>query len=243
MKKLNIFIVDDDQDVAESLALVLEGRGHHVECAYSGEQALEIYSAKKFDITFLDVKLPGMNGVECFQKIRSVQADARVVMITGYSVESLLEQVRDEGAWDIMFKPLNIKKIIEMLGRLKSLTLLLVDDDPDFIESMQIALATTEIRIKTASTGNEAIEWIEQNGIDILVLDVRLPDMDGLETYKRLMERGYKLPTVIITAYAAAEASKLDQLKTWSQAQILAKPFDPNDLLTIVQRLAENCED
>ena len=61
-----IFIVDDDQDHAESLADILELRGYEVEVAFTGEDAIERFREADFDLVFMDVKLPGKNGVETF---------------------------------------------------------------------------------------------------------------------------------------------------------------------------------
>jgi CheY-like chemotaxis protein len=66
MDALRVFIVDDDQDFAESLALLIEGRGYQVEVAFSGEEAIAKFREQDFDITFMDVRLPGKNGTESF---------------------------------------------------------------------------------------------------------------------------------------------------------------------------------
>jgi CheY-like chemotaxis protein len=63
-----VFIVDDDKDFAETLKMVLEGRGYDVEIAHSGEEAIAKFCEQDFDIAFMDVKLPGKNGVASFWK-------------------------------------------------------------------------------------------------------------------------------------------------------------------------------
>jgi two-component system, NtrC family, response regulator HydG len=84
---LNVFIVDDDKDFAESLSIVLENRGYKVDIAYSGEEAISKFRDHDYDITFMDFKLPGQNGVASFLEIHRLKPEARVVMMTGYSVE------------------------------------------------------------------------------------------------------------------------------------------------------------
>ena len=66
MNKLNILVVDDDQDFSESLTMVLESRGYAVEVAHTGEEAIRKFQDTNFDIAFMDVKLPGKDGVESF---------------------------------------------------------------------------------------------------------------------------------------------------------------------------------
>ena len=97
-RKLRIFIVDDDRDFADSVAEILQLEGHEVAVADSGERALEMFGGGNFDITFMDVRMPGMNGVESFLAIRKSRADDKVVMMTGYSVEELLTEAVDNGA-------------------------------------------------------------------------------------------------------------------------------------------------
>ena len=63
-KPLRIFVVDDHKDIADGLADVLRMKGHEVEVAYNGQQAIRIFREKEFDISFMDVMMPGMNGVE-----------------------------------------------------------------------------------------------------------------------------------------------------------------------------------
>ena len=65
-----ILVVDDDKDHAESIADLLNWRGYGVEAAHSGEDALELFARRPFDLTILDVKLPGINGVETFFRLR-----------------------------------------------------------------------------------------------------------------------------------------------------------------------------
>ena len=119
MTALRVFIVDDDIDFAESLAEVIKKRGHQVELAHNGEDAVERFRDADFDIAFMDVKLPGKNGVESFFEIRKIKPDAKVMMMTGYSVEHLLRQAVDHGALGVLHKPLDFDRVLEVLDKVK----------------------------------------------------------------------------------------------------------------------------
>ena len=105
MTGLRIFVVDDDRDFAESLADVLEPQGHTVALAFSGEEAVQRFATEDFDITFMDVRLPGMNGVESLFEMRRLKSDAKVMMMTGFSVEELPQQAVEGGAFGVLHKP------------------------------------------------------------------------------------------------------------------------------------------
>ena len=79
MTRRKIFIVDDDPDFTEGVALFLEVAGHAVETASSREAAVQKFSEQDFDITFMDVRMPGMNGVESCFEIRKIKPDAKVI--------------------------------------------------------------------------------------------------------------------------------------------------------------------
>lgn len=117
-QSLDILVVDDNQDLAESLADVLEMSGHDVSLAYSGEEAIEIYSKREFDHVLMDVKMPGINGVESFLEMRKIKPDARVVLMTGYAVEELLNKARQNGAAAIIYKPVAMDQLAETLEKL-----------------------------------------------------------------------------------------------------------------------------
>lgn len=238
MKPFRVLIVDDNRDLAESLAMVLEGRGYNVELAYSGQQAVDAFKDTKFDIAFMDVKMPGMNGVESYLEIKKMYPDARVVMMTGYRVEQLLEQAVEAGAWGVLHKPFEPAVLIEILEKIKQGGILIVDDDPDFLMSVKNLLTDHGWSVYTASSGQEAIARIVNNGIDILILDIRMPVMNGLETYLELKNKGYVIPTIIVTAFADDEKEVLEQLNKLSVSGVLVKPFDPNTLLSELENLA-----
>jgi CheY-like chemotaxis protein len=110
---LHVLIVDDDRDHAESVADILEMRGYAIEIAGSGEAGVAKFSETAFDVVLMDVKMPGMNGVEAFFAIRQIKPDAQVVMMTGFSVEELVERAMNNGAIGTLRKPLVIPQLLQ----------------------------------------------------------------------------------------------------------------------------------
>jgi two-component system, NtrC family, response regulator HydG len=243
MNSMRVFIVDDDWDLAESLSIALEGSGCEVEIAHSGEEAIKIFREKDFDIAFMDVKLPGMNGVESFLEIKKIKPGAKVVMMTGYSVEQLLEQALDHGAWGILHKPIDMKKLLETLRNVGEEGVLVVDDDLDFVSSTRDFLAHSGYRVFVASNGEEAIRNLHSKAIDVLILDLRMPILDGLETCLKLKKDGIFVPTIIVTAFADEEKKALDMLCLMPFCGLLKKPFNPKDLIDAINSLKKSRTD
>ncbi len=240
MTQLHILVVDDDRDFAESMAMVIEGRGHKVDVAFNGRDAVRKFRATDYDIAFMDVKLPGMNGVESFMEVRKFKPYARVVMMTGYSVQHLLSQAVAQGAWGVLHKPLDMTEILQMIEKVKPDGVLIADDDPDFVKSVEDVLKRADWKVSVAANGREALDCMESTPIDVLILDLRMPILNGLETYMELKRSGHAVPTIIVTAYAEEERQSIDSLLAMSVTAMLRKPFDPRDLIRAVEHLAQD---
>lgn len=115
-RQLQILVVDDDVDIANSLAEIFEMEGHLVTTANSGRDAIRACEQKNFDITFMDIAMPGQNGVESFFEIRKIKPRARVYMMTGYSVEELVQQAIAHGALGVLHKPVDVRQVLSLLA-------------------------------------------------------------------------------------------------------------------------------
>ncbi len=240
-QSLEIFIVDDDIDVAEGLADALELHGHKITLAHSGKEAVEFFSQRDFDITFMDVMMPGMNGVESFLEIRKIKPQAKVVMLTGYSVEQLLQQAVENGAVAVLHKPVAMEAVQQALEEVRHNKgmVLVADDDPDFSDSVTEILKLQGYRTCIARDGEAAVEMVAAGGIDVLILDIQMPLIDGLAVYLELQKRNRVVPTIVVTGYPEEESNTLETFRNMSVTGILVKPFDPRDLLQTLQNIKE----
>jgi two-component system response regulator HydG len=232
--QVSILIVDDDRDLAESLADVLEARGYAVELAGSGEEGVARFRQRDFDLVFTDVKLPGMNGVESFFAFRRIKPDAKVVMMTGFSVEQLLAQAIENGALAVLHKPFAIPDILAVLERIKPHGVVVIaDDDPDFADSIEPVLRGAGYKVLVARDGEDAVAKVARGGVDLLVLDLGLPLLSGLEVYLRLKDAGKLVPTIVVTGREQELGADIATLQTMAEG-FLVKPFDPAHLLRAI---------
>lgn len=230
-----VFIVDDDQDHAESVADVLELHGYKVELAFTGEQGIARFREDDFDIVLMDVKLPGMNGVETFFEFKKIRPTARVVMMTGFSVEELVAQAINNGALGVLYKPFAVDELLATLERVKPRGMVLVaDDDPDFARSLEPILQQNGYVVEIARNGREALEKASIPGITCLVLDLRMPLLSGLEVYLKLKETAAAIPTIFVTGFLEEKQEAQTRLGGFTKG-LLVKPFDPADLLSAME--------
>ena len=234
--KRRIFIVDDDRDHAESIADVLTMRGFQTELAFSGEAGLARFREANFDIVFMDVKLPGMNGVETFFEFRKIRPHVKVMLMTGFSLEQLVAQAVENGALGVLRKPFEIRDLLDVLEHVKPRGLVLVaDDDPEFAASLEPILLQRGYRVRIVTSGREVLEQAATDGVDCLILDLKMPMLSGLEVYMRLREAGRTVPTIFVTGFPGERNLALARLQPPIDQDVLMKPFDPADLLGAIE--------
>ena len=119
-KKEKILVVDDEKIVRESLFHWFQEEGYQVETAEDGETALRIFDKNKFDLLLVDMKMPGMSGLDLLAKIKEIDKDTIVILITAFaSVPTAIKALKD-GAYDYVTKPVDpdelehlVKKALE----------------------------------------------------------------------------------------------------------------------------------
>lgn len=114
-KRANILIVDDNISLAKTMSLILKRKGHEVVTAPDGPAAIKRIKERPFDLIFMDIKMPLMDGVETYRKIKKIRPETIVIMMTAYAVEDLVARALKEGAYGIIYKPLNIEEVLRLL--------------------------------------------------------------------------------------------------------------------------------
>ncbi len=110
-----VLIVDDEKVIRDFLTRLLNFHELMVQSADSGEAAIAIVKNNSFDIVFLDVRMPRMNGLETMREIKKIIPEATFVMMTGYAVDDLLTEAEKEGAVAAIRKPFEISEITEVI--------------------------------------------------------------------------------------------------------------------------------
>jgi DNA-binding NtrC family response regulator len=122
--KMNIMVVDDERIVRESFAQWFRKSGHRAEAAASGSEAIEQLAKTPFDLLFVDIKMPGMNGIELLGKVKQEYPDTMVVIITAYGSIETAVQAMKAGAVDYLlkpFKPDQLSLVLEKVTQQKKL--------------------------------------------------------------------------------------------------------------------------
>jgi len=114
-EEINTLLVDDENDFRQILAKRLKRRGINVREADRGEKALRMLEEMTADIVVLDVKMPGMDGIECLKRIKRTHAQTEVIMLTGHAdIQGGVEGIKS-GAFDYLSKPIELEHLIRKI--------------------------------------------------------------------------------------------------------------------------------
>jgi DNA-binding response OmpR family regulator len=114
---VSILIVDDEEMLRKLLKSELEQSNHTVDVAESGEFAIEKLQEKRFDLVILDIRMPGMDGLEVLRKIRENDLAKKVIMLTGVDELKIARDSLQLGADDFLTKPYDIKTLLACIKR------------------------------------------------------------------------------------------------------------------------------
>jgi two-component system response regulator HydG len=154
-----ILVVDDDVMMTRTLKEILELQGWKADIANDGAIAVEAVSMRRYDVVLMDVKMPGMNGVDAFKEMKRVRPDIKVVLMTAYAAQELISDAEDNGVLKVLSKPVDIRSLLAFLAGMLSRKrpVLVVDSDRDFLRTLSDSLALAGFEVVIASGIAEAL--------------------------------------------------------------------------------------
>ncbi|MCX7927140.1 MAG: response regulator [Candidatus Omnitrophica bacterium] len=235
---VKVLVVDDEACVRGLLKQLFELKGLGVTVASDGQQALEELKKGNFDWVFLDVRMPGMDGIEILKKMKQINPKAKFVMMTGYSVEDKLAEAKKIGIFTTIRKPFDLQELSqfieqEFLGMDNQLLdVLVIDDDADIRQLFERILKTAKCNVTAVDTGQKALEQVQKKNFTIIFLDIRLSDINGLELYRKLLDINPNLKIILMTGYIEEMQKEVEKLKLRA---CLVKPFEINAVLEAIE--------
>ncbi|HIC90970.1 MAG TPA: response regulator [Syntrophaceae bacterium] len=235
---MNVLVVDDDHGMCKTLCDILSVKGYGCEAAYSGEEAIQRVRQKDYHCILMDIKMPGINGVEAFQTIRKMTTNTVIILMTAYFTDPSVLEAKRQGILAVLPKPLNITSFLNFLSTLeKGKAILIVDDDPHFCWTMGNILKEQDFKIQAALSSEEAVEKITKDGVDIVLLDMKLNGLTGLDVLKLMRKAEPNIQVILITGYYQEMAEAIKDALDIKAYTCLYKPLDMDKLFRTLEEI------
>ena len=238
-----ILVIDDDIVNLKIAEHVLE-KDYNVTCAKSGMEGIDILKSNDIDLVLLDLYMPDMNGMDVLAKIRedaSISA-VKVVILTSSGMKTDVTEAIRLGALDFIKKPFFptefLDRIKKVLNIAKKDNILVVDDD-----KMNLAIVHKMLGIRydvtCVSSGMDAISYLNNNVPDMILLDLHMPEMNGLEVLEKIREQDNlsDIPVVFLTADNDRK-TEIDIFKAGAM-DFIQKPFIAEVVIQRISRILE----
>ena len=261
-----VLIIDDNSHARTVLSGMLTNMTFVVDEAPSGQEGIEMVSqAAKlgvpYEIAFVDWQMPGLDGIETGKRILALSelgTAPHLVMVTAYGREEVLKQAEDSGFENVLIKPVTSSILFDTavvalgadqertetlqaepsfdIDRMRGARVLLVEDNEINQEVAVGQLDEAELFVDLAENGAVAVRMVRENDYDIVLMDMQMPVMDGIEATRiiRADPRFRALPIIAMTANALV--SDREMCLEAGMNDHIGKPIDPDQLLGVLLR-------
>jgi len=236
---LKVLVVDDDRRMVKTVCDILKVKGYETLEAYTGEEAVEMVRAGGPDCVLMDIKMPGIGGVEALSMIKGLSPELPVVLMSAYATEEMVEEARRQGAYSVLTKPIDVQMVLSFLSILrKEESVLIVDDDPAFCKTLGDILRSRSYRVVTEMDPDKVLGHMEQNYKLVVILDLKLGRVNGLDVLKSIREKYPSKPVVLVTGYRDEMTESIGQGLRIGAYTCLYKPFEADEIFAVVEEIS-----
>lgn len=250
-RTITVLVVDDERSIRELLGDTLDAVGYKSLTAEDYDTAEKVLQSTPIDVVITDVLLPGKSGVDLIKAVKTNYPNVPVLAISGKNVSQA--EIRQAGADGFLAKPFRIGKIEELIEKTLAYIdsskarpiqnrkkVLVVDDEESILRTLIEALDVLGYDAIGAKNGLEALEIYDQNKFELVITDIRMPELNGIELMQRIRARDPQMPVVIITGYPLAYPP--EKASTEGAAGYIAKPFRINQIDKLLGKILYNYE-
>lgn len=237
--KQKVLVVDDDRRMVKTICDILRVKGHAPHPAHSGEEAVNKVRGECFDCVLMDLKMPGIDGVEALKMIKEAAPELPVVLMSAYATENQAEEANRQGAFAVLTKPIDVQMVLSFLALLrKEERILIVDDDPLFCKTLKEILQARGYRVEAETDPDSVIGHLEENYELLVVLDIKLGRRDGVDVLKEIRRKYPTKPVVLVTGHQGESTSSIEKGMRIGAYTCLYKPLEVEKLVEIIEEVS-----
>jgi FixJ family two-component response regulator len=235
-----IAVVDDDESIRRSTTFLIESFGFRTGAFESAEQFLTSGQVHYTSCLIADVQMPGMNGLQLQNRLAAAGRAIPIIFITAHDNKESRQEAMRAGAVAFLSKPFDDGELLESIRlalrrKVEAARdlIVVVDDDESIRRSTTLLIQSFGLRVAAFESAEAFLQSGQQHDASCLILDVRLPNMNGLRLQSQLAASGCRIPIIFITAYDDEE-SRGRAMQAGAVA-FLTKPFGDEQLFQTVR--------
>ena len=235
----SILVADDDRGMARTVCDILRRRGWTPTEVHSGEEAVHAAARRRYAAVLMDVRMPGLDGVQALRKIHESQPHTPVILMTAYAAPDLLSQAEREGVLQILPKPLPWATLSALLDQISALegSVLVIDDDPAFLETLEAILHAAGRRVRRAMTIEEAVQLLADRPPRVVVLDLKMNGLQPRDSVAAIRNVNPDVVLILCSGHPTLMDETLSSLPSGWVFSGLIKPFPPRRLLDLLDSI------
>ena len=235
---MKILVVDDDRRIVQTTVDILKIKGYEAIAAYTGEEGVEKVKTDPPDCVLMDIKMPGISGVEAMKLMKALRPALPVVLVSAYATDTLMKDAKDAGAYAVLAKPLNFQMILSFLALLrKEESVLIVDDDPNFLLTLKDILSLRGFRVETEQEPQKTLNHIDKDYKLVVLLDLKLGAINGLDVLQKIRAKYPTKPVVLVTGYREEMADSIEKGIKVGAYTCLYKPLEVETLVNLIEEI------
>jgi signal transduction histidine kinase/DNA-binding response OmpR family regulator len=248
---LRVLVAEDNAANQRVATLMLDRLGHQVDVVSDGEQAVSAIVEKEYDLVLMDLHMPLLDGLAATRRAAALRPDdlPRIVAMTASATEDTRRASIEAGMSGFLTKPVELGDLAAILAGTPARPpageqpagaalprVLYVDDNAMMVRLVERILATEPVTVRTAADGRAALEIATSEPVDLIMLDLNLPEISGEDLLRRLRAdpRTAEVPIVIVSGDTSP--ATVDRLTAGGATDYLTKPFDMAGLRAMVSR-------
>jgi YesN/AraC family two-component response regulator len=216
---IKILVVDDERAVCASIQKSFEYLGFTVSTATTAARAMELFAKKKPKIVFLDILMPEADGLDLLRQFKQQDPGVKVIMVTAKSDEATRQRAISLGADEFITKPFGtndlrsvamdkISHLLRQDGPMAEPRLLIVDDEPKARDTLKDFIRPRYgCDIREADNGKTAVTRAQELQPDIILLDIRMPGINGIDAIRRIKAVSPEARVIIISAWKSPDVA------------------------------------
>ncbi|PLX09223.1 MAG: hypothetical protein C0594_05745 [Marinilabiliales bacterium] len=268
-----ILLIDDNETNVLLVTKILEHSDYIVKSVFHSREALEVLKNEEFDLVLLYIMMPEIDGFEVLDFIKkNLQLTLPVIMLTACHEKRYIDRALDMGADDYLKKPTRKKELLEAIHNAlgetsgsesdttknkwfdkyfgsalrtfaKKKTVMIVDDNVSDVILLEHALEEKKYKVISSHDGGEALEMAINEKPDIILLDILLPGMDGIELLKRIKQEESLMATPVLMVSCIHEHNYIQKAMEYGIESYVTKPYRLNKLVSLIEEVVSESKE